>query len=144
MNFAASSANAAKKPAVQDPAVAEEVVVLLKWYHTYFQEGKYQQAEQVAEFAHELAPEDPETMAAVEVVRRQRTHMPPPVNVERKNVEQKLDKVLNKLEQLEKLVRELEAQKAQLERQVRVLRAQNQQSSKTLRREPAGSPDRID
>jgi predicted nucleic acid-binding Zn-ribbon protein len=76
--------------------------------------------------------------------------MPPPVNVERKNVEQKLDKVLNKLEQLEKHVRELEAQKAQLEKQVRVLRAQNvlrpqnQQSSRTPRREPAGSPDRID
>ncbi|HEY7154278.1 MAG TPA: hypothetical protein VH575_10010 [Gemmataceae bacterium] len=124
-------------------------MVLLKWYHNYFQEGKYQQAEQVAELAHELAPEDPETMAAVEVVRRQRTHTTP-VNAERKNVEQKLDKVLNKLEQLEKHVRELEAQKAQLEKQVRVLRAQNvlrpqnQQSSRTPRREPAGSPDRID
>jgi phage shock protein A len=55
-----------------------------------------------------------------------------------------LDKVLNKLEQLEKHVRELEAQKAQLEKQLSVLRARNQQSSRTPRREPLGSPDRID
>lgn len=140
VSLTTSSARAAKKP-----GSSEEVVVLLKWYHTYFEAGKYQQAEQVAELAHELAPEDPETIAAVRVVRRQQTHTPPPVNVEQKNVEQKLDKVLTKLEQLENHVRELETQKAQLEKQLRVLRAQNQQSaSRTPRREPAGSPDRID
>ena len=129
VSLATSSARAAKKPTIKDSAVTEEVEVLLKWYHTYFQEGKYQQAEQVAELAHELAPEDPETMAAVAVVRRQRTHTPPV------NVEQKLDKVLDKLEQLEK--------------QVRVLRAKNPQPVAVPRRvpphqEPAGSPDRID
>jgi hypothetical protein len=133
VNLATSSARAAKKP-----GVAAEVAVLLKWYHAYFEEGKYQQAEQVAELAYELAPEDPETTAAVRVVRRQQSRRPPV------NVEQKLDKVLNKLDQLEKHVRELEMQKAQLERQMRILRAQNLQPSGTPRREPPGSPDRID
>jgi hypothetical protein len=133
-----ASAQAAKKP-----GVAEEVVVLLKWYHNYFEEGKYQQAEQVAELALQLAPEDPETRAALRVVRSQQGRTPP-ANVERKDVDQKLDKVLNKLERLENHVRDLEMQKSQLERELRVLRAQNQQSARTPRREPPGSPDRID
>jgi hypothetical protein len=137
MNSATDSVQAAK-----NPAVAAEVAVLLKWYHTYFEEGKYQQAKQVAELAYELAPEDPETMAAMRVVRRQQSRTPP--KVAPKDAEQKLDKVLNKLEQLEKHVRELQMQKAQLERQVRFLRAQNRQPSGVPRREPPGSPDRID
>ncbi len=113
--------------------------MLLKWYHNYFADGKYQQAEQVAELAYELAPEDPQTKAAVLVVRRQQSHVPRTANVE-----QKLEKVLNKLEQLEGHMQQLEAEKEQLEKQLRVLRAQNTQTSSMPRGEPSGSPDRID
>ena len=135
----ASSACAAK-----DPKVADEVVVLLKLYRNSFEAGKYQQAEEFAQLAHQLAPEDPETTAALRAVRVQQTRTPPPVNTEQLRVAEKLDKVLNKIEQLEKHVRELEMQKTNLERQLRVLRTQNQQSSRVPRREPLGSPDRID
>ncbi|HEY7308000.1 MAG TPA: hypothetical protein VH643_01435 [Gemmataceae bacterium] len=134
----ASSACAAK-----DPKVADEVVVLLKLYRNSFEAGKYQQAEEFAQLAHQLAPEDPETTAALRAVRVQQTRTPP-VNTEQLRVAEKLDKVLNKMEQLEKHVRELEMQKTNLERQLRVLRTQNQQSSRAPRREPLGSPDRID
>jgi len=137
VGLATSFAGATKNQTVASGE--EAVTVLLKWYHNYFEEGKYQQAEQVAQLAYELAPEDPQTKTALFVARRQQARTPPPVNVERK-----LEKVLNKLEQLEGHLHELETEKQQLEKQIRVLKVQNSRPSRPPHQEPPGSPDRID
>jgi len=113
------SVGASKKPTVED-----QVVVLLKWYHVYFEEGKYKQAEQVAEMAHELAPDDPQAMAAVRVAHRQQINAATSIDVE-----QKLEKVLKKLDRIERQLYELETEK-------------DRRSRISLSKEPPGSPDR--
>ena len=126
----------------KEPKAEEQVAVLLKWYHDYLGNGKYEQAQEIAETAHKLAPDDPRTLAAVKVARRQHGDM-----AEKEKIDQKLDKVLSKLERLEQHVRELETEKQRLEKQVQSLQARNERltrRSQPSRVEPRGSPDRID
>jgi hypothetical protein len=99
--------------AAKNAKVSEEVAVLLKWYHTYFQEGKYEQAEHVAELAHELAPDDPEARVALKVVRRQLSRTSASASSE-----QHLDRVLSKIDTLERHVYDLETEKQRLQRQL--------------------------
>ncbi len=114
VGFAAASAGA------KEPKADEQVAVLLKWYHNYLENGKYEQAQEIAETAHKLAPDDPRTLAAVKVARQQLTDQ-----AGKEKVDQKLDKVLSKLEQLEQHVRDLETEKLRLEKQVQALQARN-------------------
>jgi hypothetical protein len=133
-SFAPTSAGA------KQPTVEEQVTVLLKWYHTYLENGKYNQAREIAEAALELAPDDPQTIAAAKIARRRRFDAP-----EKGEIHQKLEKVLTKLDQLELHLRELETQKTQLEKQVRALQSQNERMTRHApHEEPRGSPDRID
>ena len=69
-----------------------QVAVLLKWYHVYAEKGKYEQAYRVAELAHELAPEDPETEVALKVALRQKDTASSLANSEKK-----LEAILAKL-----------------------------------------------
>jgi hypothetical protein len=133
---------AATSAGAKQPTAEEQVTVLLKWYHNYLENGKYKQAGHIAEIVYELAPEDPRTIAAIKVSRRQQAEV-----ADKDKVEQKLDKVLNKLEQLEQHVHELETQKVSLEKQIRALQARNERltrGSQSPHQEPRGSPDRID
>lgn len=126
----------------KEPKADEQVTVLLKWYHNYLENGKYEQAQDIAETAHKLAPDDPRTLAAVKVAHQQQTD-----HADKEKVDQKLDKVLSKLEQLEQHVRELETEKLRLEKQLQALQARNKrltQGSQPSHVEPRGSPDRID
>lgn len=134
VSFSTSPAAAAK-----NTKVSEEVAVLLKWYHTYFQEGKYEQAEHVAELANEMAPDDPEARVALKVVRRKLNRTSASAASE-----QQLEKVLNKIDVLERHLYELETEKQQLERQLAVLQTDKQRPSRTPHREPPGSPDGIE
>jgi hypothetical protein len=126
----------------KEPKAEEQVAVLLKWYHDYFENGKYPQAQEIAETAYKLAPDDPRTLAAVKVARRQQGEM-----AQKEKVDHKLDKVLSKLEQLEQHVRELQTEKQRLEKLVQALQARNERLTRRIqpsREEPRGSPDRID
>lgn len=94
--------------AAKTVSAEEQVAVLLKWYRTYFDEGKYKQAEQIAELAKELAPEDPQIEVALKLARRQQSNsaISPEVGAQ-------LEKVLQKLDRVERQLREIEAQKRQ-------------------------------
>ena len=117
---AAPSAQAAKKATTED-----QVAVLLKWYHTYVEEGKYKQAEQVAELAYEMAPDDPQIVAALKLARRLQNNT---VSSNQAQVQAQLQRVLMKLDRVERQLREAEAQRRQ--------RARIQ-----IAKEPPGSPD---
>jgi hypothetical protein len=107
----------------------------------YLENGKYQQAEEIAETAHELAPDDPRTLVALKVSHHQQT------NAVKEKADQKLEKLLNKLDQLEQHVRDLEIHEASLEKQVSVLKSRNERltrGSQPPHEEPRGSPDRVD
>jgi hypothetical protein len=97
--------------------------VLLKWYHTYFEEGKYQQAKQVAELARELAPDDPQVASALKLAQRQEAKTESAAKVETQ-----LERVLIKLDRVERQLRSTQAQK---QRRIRI----------QLATEPPGSPD---
>lgn len=111
---------AAKKASTED-----QVAVLMKWYHTYFDEGKFKQAEQVAELAYELAPEDPQIAVALKLARRQQTVAPPASSA---HVEAQLARVLLKLDRVERQLREREA-------------SRHQRTRVQIAKEPPGSPD---
>lgn len=101
----------------------EQVTVLMKWYRTYFDEGKYRQAEQVAELAYDLAPDDPQIAVALKLARRQQTNVA--ANVE---VEARLAQVLQRLERME--------------RQMRATASKNRKRAiLQIAQEPPGSPD---
>lgn len=101
----------------------DQVRVLMKWYRTYFDEGKYKQAEQVAQLAYDLAPDDPQIAVALKLVRRQQATVT--ANVE---VEAQLARVLQKLDRME--------------RQMRANAAKNRQRAIIqISQEPPGSPD---
>ena len=53
MSLLISNVQAANKASSE-----EQVAVLMKMYWTYFEQGKYKQAEQVAQLASELAPKE--------------------------------------------------------------------------------------
>jgi hypothetical protein len=112
------SAQAAKKATTQD-----QVAVLLKWSRESFDEGKYKQAEQYAELAREMAPDDPHVAAAWKVARRQQSN-----NASTVQVGAQLERVLLKLDRVERQLRDMESQKRQ--------RARAQ-----IAKEPPGSPD---
>lgn len=103
-----------------------QVAVLLKWYHDYMEKGKYEQAHRVAELACELAPNDPETVIALKLARRSQS-----ASTSAMQTEQTLEKILSKLEQIEKRLYVLEAKRRRTSR------------LEILYREPFGSPDSI-
>jgi hypothetical protein len=113
-----SSAQAAKKASIN-----EQLTVLLQKYWTYFEEGKFKQAEQIAELAYELAPEDPQIAVALKLARRQQAQ-----TASVAEVELQLAKVLEKLERVERQLREQEAKK-------------RQRTRLEAAKEPPGSPD---
>ncbi len=114
----APSVRAEKKASTE-----EQIAVLMKWYRTYFDEGKYRQAEQVAELAYDLAPDDPQIAVALKLARRQQTNAA--ANVE---VEAQLARVLQRLDRME--------------RQMRSAAAKNRQRALLqIAQEPPGSPD---
>lgn len=102
-----------------------QVEVLLKWYHDYSEQGKYEQAYRVAELAYELAPDDPETVVTLKLARRQRN-----ATTVSANTDQHLFKILAKLDYIERRLYTLEAMKRRTAQ------------FGTLYREPIGSPDR--
>ncbi len=112
------AAEAAKKTSTE-----EQVAVLMKGYHTYFDEGNYKQAEQVAELARDLAPDDPEIPVALKLARRQQAN-----TSATSDVEMQLERVLGKLDRVERQLQILESAKV---RRTRIQIAQ----------EPPGSPD---
>jgi hypothetical protein len=112
------SVQAAKKASAE-----EQVAVLLKRYWTYFEEGKFKQAEQVAELAYELAPEDPQITVALKLARRQQA-----ATTSTAEVELQLGKVLQKLDRVERQLRDMEAKN-------------RQRTRLQITKEPPGSPD---
>jgi hypothetical protein len=114
----APSVQAEKKVNTED-----QVAVLMKWYRAYFDEGKYKQAEQVAQLAYDLAPDDPQIAVALKLVRRQQATIA--ANVE---LEAQLARVLQKLDRME--------------RQLRTTAVKNRQRTiLQISQEPPGSPD---
>jgi tetratricopeptide (TPR) repeat protein len=114
----APSAQAAKKISAEG-----QVAVLMKWYRIYFDEGKYKQAEQVAELAYELAPDDPQIAVALKLARRQQANVSSTAEVEAQ-----LARVLQKLDRVE--------------RQLKTAAAKNRQRTIIqIAQEPPGSPD---
>jgi tetratricopeptide (TPR) repeat protein len=112
------SVQAAKKTRSEEQAAA-----LLKWARTYLEQGKYKQSEQAAQLALELAPEDPEIVAALKLARRLQS-----LSDSKAEVEIQLEKVLQKLNQMERHLRDLEAK--------------NRQHTRIqIAKEPPGSPD---
>ena len=121
-------AQAAKKASSE-----EQVAVLMSWYRIAFDEGKYKQAEQMAEFAYELAPNDPQIMVALKLVRRQQ---PAPIAspkietlVASPKVEMELERVMMKLDRVERQLRQMESQQ------------RRQRTRIQIAKEPPGSPD---
>lgn len=104
----------------------DQIAVLLKWYHDYSEKGKHEQACRVAELAYEMAPENPETLVALKLARRQRN-----AAASASNSDRRLERILVKLEQIEKRLHAMEAKKRQSAR------------LEHLYREPFGSPDSI-
>jgi hypothetical protein len=118
MSVVMPSVQAAKKISTED-----QVAVLLKWYRTYFDEGKYKQAEQVAQLAYELAPDDPQIAVALKLARRQQAN-----TASSTEVEAQLAKVMQKLDRME--------------RQLRDTAAKNRRRAIIqIAKEPPGSPD---
>jgi hypothetical protein len=112
------SVQAAKRISAED-----QVAVLLKWYKTYYDEGKYKQAEQVAELAQELAPDDPQIAVALKLARRQQANASSNAGVQAQlaQVQQKVDR---------------------MERQLRDAAAKNRRRAILfIAKEPPGSPD---
>lgn len=109
---------AAKKASAED-----QVAVLLKWYRNYFEAGKYKQAEQIAELAYELAPEDPQITVALKLARRQQATASSAMEVEAQ-----LGKVLQKLDRVERQLRDMESKN-------------RQRTRVQIAKEPPGSPD---
>jgi len=101
----------------------EQIAVLLRWYRTYFEEGKYKQAEQVAQLAYELAPDDPQIAVALKLARRQQAYTSSTAEVEAQ-----LTKVLQKLDRMERQLREAQAK----DRRRAIIQ---------IAKEPPGSPD---
>lgn len=101
----------------------EQVAVLLKWYHAYFEEGKYKQAEQIAELARELAPEDPQIAVALKLAQRQQAN-----TVSASSVGVQLERVLGKLDRVERQLHDLDHKN---QRRTRI----------QIAKEPPGSPD---
>jgi hypothetical protein len=101
----------------------EQVAVLLKRYWNNFEEGKYKQAEQVAELAQELAPEDPQIAVALKLAQRQQAKTSS--NTE---VESQLEKVLQKLDRVERQLRAVESKS-------------RRRTIVQIAKEPPGSPD---
>jgi hypothetical protein len=114
----ASPVQAAKKISAED-----QVAVLMKRYWTYFDEGKYKQAEQVAELAYELAPDDPQIAVALKLARRQQANASSTAAVEAQ-----LTRVLQKLDRVERQLRTSAAKK-------------RQRTIVQIAQEPPGSPD---
>jgi|GEM_PF-4123644 tetratricopeptide (TPR) repeat protein len=102
----------------------DQVAVLLKWYQNYFEQGKYKQAEQVAQLAYELAPDDPQIAVALKLARRQQANGVSPTA----EVEAQLAKVLQKLDRVERQLRDTAAKN----RRRAILQ---------IAKEPPGSPD---
>ncbi|MHB1423036.1 MAG: hypothetical protein ACYC3I_07555 [Gemmataceae bacterium] len=119
MSALTPSVQAAKKSSTE-----EQVAVLLKLSRTYFEQGKYKQAEQAAQLARDMAPEDPEIIVALKLAQRQLTI--PASNAE---VELQLEKVLQKLNQMERQLRDMEAKNRQQRTRIQIAK------------EPPGSPD---
>jgi hypothetical protein len=115
-----SSAQAAKKVSAE-----EQVAVLMKWYRAAFDEGKYKQAEQYAELAYELAPDDPQITVALKLVQRQTSAAASP------KVEAELERVMAKLDRVERQLRSMESQR-------------RQRTRVQIAKEPPGSPDAND
>lgn len=121
MTLVQPAAHAAKKMRAED-----QVAVLMKWYRTAIDAGKYKQAEQYAELAYELAPEDPEIVVALKFAQRQQ-----PKVVSNPKVEADLERVLLKLDRME--------------RQLRVSEEERRQRTRIqIAKEPPGSPDAND
>jgi hypothetical protein len=113
-----SPAQAEKKVSTED-----QVAVLLKWYRTYFGAGRYKQAEQIAQLAYELAPDDPQIVVALKLARRQQARVAATVEVEAQ-----LALALQKLDRME--------------RQLKTAAGQNRQRTiLQIAQEPPGSPD---
>ena len=113
-------------PAVQAAKKAssgEQVAILMEWYHTYFSEGKYKQAEQIAELAYKMAPEDPQIAVALKLAKHQQTSA-----FATPKVEMELERVMLKLESMERQLRQMELQR-------------RQRSRIQIAKEPPGSPD---
>jgi len=111
--------------AAERVSTEDQVAVLMKWYRTYFDEGKYKQAEQVAQLAYELAPDDPQITVALKLVRRQQSTVSPAAEVEAQ-----LARALQRLDRVERQLRTT----AEKNRQRTILQ---------IAQEPPGSPDGI-
>jgi len=59
----------AAPPAKDDP-VKRTVAELMKQFHSLYKEGEYREAEVCAAAAHVLAPDDPATIAAIQMARK--------------------------------------------------------------------------
>lgn len=118
MSIGTPIAHAAKKASSE-----EQVAVLMKWYRTAIDEGKYKQAEQYAELASELAPDDLEIAVALKFAQRQK-----PKIVSAPKVEVELERVLLKLDRVERQLRGMESQR-------------RQRTRIQIAKEPPGSPD---
>lgn len=118
MSILPPSIQAAKKASAE-----EQVAVLLKWYRNYFDAGKFKQAEQVARLAYELAPEDPQITVALKLAQRQQAN-----TTAAAEVEAQLEKVLQKLDRVERQLRDMEAKS-------------HRKAIVQLAKEPPGSPD---
>ena len=112
------SAQAAKKASAED-----QVAVLMKWYRDYFDAGKFKQAEQVAQLAYALAPDDPQITVALKLAHRQQTN--PAANGE---VEAQLSRVRQKLDLVERQLRQLDSKS-------------RRRTIIQIAQEPPGSPD---
>ena len=115
-----TTAQAAKHASSED-----QVVVLMKWYHTYFNDGKYKQAEQIAELAYEIAPEDPQIAVALKLARRQQ----PTTTIASPKMEMDMERMLLKLDRVERQLRQMESQQ------------RRQRTRIQIAKEPPGSPD---
>jgi hypothetical protein len=104
-------------------SVDDQVAVLMKWYRSAIDDGKYKQAEQYAELASELAPNDPQIVVALKFARRQQS---PSATVPK--VEKELERVMLKLNRVEQQLKGMELQR-------------RQKTRVELAKEPPGSPD---
>jgi hypothetical protein len=111
--------------AAKNTSSDEQVAILMGWYHTYFNDGKYKQAEHIAELAHELAPEDPQIAVALKLARRQQ----PTTAIASPKMEMDMERMLLKLDRVERQLRQMESQQ------------RRQRTRIQIAKEPPGSPD---
>lgn len=104
----------------------EQVAILMGWYHTYFNDGKYKQAEHIAELAYEIAPDNPEIAVALKLARRQQ---PTTITVASPKMEMEMERMLLKLDRVERQLRQMESQQ------------RRQRTRIQMAKEPPGSPD---